>query len=96
MMKSYVVHSLFTAMTHLKYGIPNGQAEAVLGHAPIGKYYVDIEKAISKLLQLSEAHETQDEEGPFKEYVSACLSTTTKVMQRTIRSRFIKDALLNS
>ena len=92
MMKPYVVHSLFTAMTHLKYGIPNGNQ--TLGVDSIGHYFRSPDKAIEKLLLLAEAHETQDLEGVYKEYVTACLSTTTKKAQRSIRSKYIINALI--
>ncbi|RLC83391.1 MAG: DUF262 domain-containing protein [Chloroflexi bacterium] len=91
-MKPYVIHSLFTAMTHLKYGIPGG--DQALGVDPIGHYFISADTAIEKLLSLAEAHETQDLEGEYKEYVAACLSTTTKKAQRTVRSKYIVNALI--
>ena len=91
-MKPYVIHSLFTAMTHLKYGIPGGTD--ALGVEPIGQYFKSANTSIEKLLSLAEAHETQDQEGAYKNYVTACLSTTTKRAQRKTRSQYIINALI--
>lgn len=92
MMKPYALHSLFTAMIHLKYGIPNGFE--TLGCTPIKSYYEDLDCAISGLSDLADAHETQDIEGQHSVYVKACIGTTTKVAQRKIRSKAIIHALL--
>jgi hypothetical protein len=91
MMKPYVLYSLFTAMIHLKNGIPNGQQ--MLDCNPVGRYYSDHKKAVAKLLELADAHETQDITGPHSEYVIACLSTTTKISQRKARTKAIINAL---
>ena len=92
MMKQYALHSLFTAMTHLKYGIPNGQEQ--LNTATIGKYYKNIACAVSGLLEMAEAHELQDTNGKYSDYVKACLSTTTKISQRKVRTSALIKALM--
>lgn len=90
-MKPYVVHSLFCAYAHLKYGIPNGQE--ALGIAPRHGINTDFNKIREKLWALDDAHENQDETGEYGEYVKACLSTTTKQAQRTARSKAIAEIL---
>lgn len=92
MMKSYVLHSLFCAMTHRKYGIPDG--EDVIRLAKDGVYFRNKQATIENLKKLAYAHETQDIEGKYKKYVEACLSTTHRVAQRTIRVRYIARALV--
>jgi hypothetical protein len=92
-MKPYVFHSLFTAMAHLKYGIPRGEEQ--LGVKPIKKFCINYESAIDKLRELAEAHELQDLKGPYADYVESCLQTTTKATQRKIRTRSIIEALLS-
>ena len=91
MMKPYVLHSLFCAMTHRKYGIPNG--EQVIGRAKEGVSFKNRTATIENLKKLAYAHETQDVEGKYKKYVEACLSTTHRLAQRTTRTRFIAKAL---
>ena len=90
-MKHYVVHSLFCAMTHRKYGIPGG--DSVVG-GKYGAYYSDMEASIHNLRALAEAHEMQDDGGQFAEYVKACLSTTSKRKQREDRAKAIYCALV--
>ena len=92
MMKSYSIHSLFTALAHLKYGIPDG--ESAIGIPSTGTFYADREKAVQELLALAEAHENKEQSGKFGEYVIACLTTTTKAAQRRVRTKYISKALL--
>jgi hypothetical protein len=91
MMRSYVIHSLFCALTQKKYGIPRG--EETVGVPTGGSYFTNVEQTLNNLRQLADAHETQDTVGPYKEYVEACLSTTHRIAQRTARSRAIAQAL---
>ena len=92
MMKPYALYSLFAAMMHLRYGIPNGND--LLGTPSIGVFYRDAQRAISGLTLLASAHEIQEEDGPYGEYVTASLSTTTKAAQRTVRARAMIQFLI--
>ncbi|MCP3322977.1 MULTISPECIES: DUF262 domain-containing protein [Aeromonas] len=90
-MKPYVIHSLFCAFAHLKYGIPNG--ENALGFAAGHGLKTNYDEIRDALYILDDVHENQDEDGDYGEYVSACLSTTTKQAQRTVRARVIAEIL---
>lgn len=92
MMKAYVVHSLFAAMMQSKYGIPNG-AESV-AVATRGVYYTDLARTLQTLREMAEAHEIQDTEGKWADYVEASLSTTHRIAQRQTRARWLAQALL--
>lgn len=91
MMKSYVVNSLFSAFTHCKYGIPDGEKLTNIKPNEMIKFNLDL--VIPRLEELATAHEEQDEDGPNKEYVRACLSSTTKTPQRTTRFKILCDVL---
>jgi len=91
LMKSYVVHSLFTAYALIKYGIKNG---SVFGSSPNHNVILNIAHVVNTLREMAFAHEQQDESGKYGEYVKACLSSTTKAPQRTVRVKFLVDALL--
>lgn len=93
MMKSYVVHSLFSAFVHCKYGIPGG--EEITGVKPNSRIRFKTINIIPMLEVLAAAHEDQDEEGPHKEYVKACLSSTTKTPQRTTRLKVLCGVLVS-
>lgn len=88
--KSYVVHSLFCALMQKKYGIPGGE---VLRIDTDGKFFADLPRTLDMLGKLMEAHELHATDGKYAEYVDACLSTTHRVKQREIRSRWIGAAL---
>lgn len=90
-MKSYVVHSLFTAYSLLKYGIPNGEK---FGYSPTPNIRINLPHALNRLRELAFAHEQQDEDGKYSEYVKACISSTTKLPQRAVRVRILADALM--
>ena len=89
--KPYVCHSLFCALMQKKYGIPNGKE---FGASPDGFFYTDLNKTIDALSALAGAHELQDKTGPYSDYVEACLSTTHRVKQRKMRSKWLYDALI--
>jgi len=93
MMKSYVIHSLFSAYAHCKYGIPGG--EEISGVMPNKNISINLEKVIPKLEALASAHEEQDESGPYKDYVRACISSTTKTPQRTQRFKTLCEVLVS-
>ncbi len=89
--KSYVCHSLFCALMQKKYGIPGGK---VLGYPTDGIFFSNLQGTIEALGALAGAHELQDINGPYGEYVEACMSTTHRVKQRTIRARWLYKALI--
>ncbi len=94
MMKSYVVHSLFCAFSHCKYGLPNvTELTSVVANPNIVFNY---ELINVELENLANAHEEQVETGPYLEYVNSCLSSTTKLPQRKIRFRIFADILTRS
>jgi len=95
MMKSYVVHSLFCAYIAVKYGFPGSDdLERKLGFSANANYRPNVQAIIPKLQVLSDAHEMQDISGNLKDYVEACLSTTTKQHQRTVRTEEIIKAII--
>jgi hypothetical protein len=93
MMKDYALLSLFTALAHLKYGIPNGKRDLEL--ETIGEFYLDRDKALDGLLRLAEAHENDDTDGNFREYVKASTGATTRKAQRITRARSIIKCLVS-
>ena len=88
--KSYVCHSLFSALMQKKYGIPGGDA---LGLPTTGSFFSDLPRTLNQLASLAEAHELQDTKGAYAEYVEACLSTTHRTKQRETRTRWLGNAL---
>lgn len=91
LMKSYTVHTLFCACVHNKIGLPDENNE--IGLAPIGRYCNDIDVAREQLRALSQAHESRDLEGEFKEYVLAVEGATTRKASRLKRVQFLAKAL---
>lgn len=91
LMKSYTVHTLFCAFVLNKVGLPDETSE--IGLAPIGRYYKDIDMAREQLRTLSQAHESHDIEGDFKEYVLAVEGATTRKPSRLKRIQFLAKAL---
>lgn len=89
--KSYVMHSLFSAYAAVRYGFP-GSEEFVQN--PNRNYQINYDIAVPRLLALAEAHENQEDEGPYKAYVHACTSSTTQQLQRKIRTGFLARALM--
>jgi hypothetical protein len=89
--KSYVCHSLFSAMMQRKYGIPGGDR---LDIPTEGAFYADLPRTLDRLAGLAEAHELQDTTGPYAEYVEACLSTTHRIKQREARTKWLGKALM--
>ncbi|MCL6744450.1 DUF262 domain-containing protein [Kosakonia sp. R1.Fl] len=94
-MKSYAIHSLFCALMALKFGFPGSEDfEEELGFTADDKFKPDFDRAIPILMAMADAHEVQDEDGEYGEYVGACLSTTTKQLQRTTRTKELIKAFL--
>jgi hypothetical protein len=92
MMKDYALLSLFTALAHLRYGIPNGKRD--LDVESMGIFYLNHDKALDGLLRLAEAHENDDLDGDFREYVKAATGATTRKAQRITRARSIIKFLI--
>ncbi|MFH1871791.1 MAG: DUF262 domain-containing protein [Pseudomonadota bacterium] len=91
LMKAYTVHTLFCAFVLNKQGLPDEKGEIGLG--AIGHYYNDIDTAREQLRSLSQAHESHDIEGDFKEYVLAVEGATTRKPSRLKRIQFLAKAL---
>jgi hypothetical protein len=89
--KSYVMHSLFCAYAAIRFGFP-GSEEFV--ENPNEKFVINYDEAVPRLLELAEAHENQEDEGTYAEYVEACTSSTTQQAQRKVRTMYLVDALL--
>ena len=90
--KSYVLHSLCAALIHNKFS-PEHLVSAELTDAPIGRFWVNAETCVPRLRALIEAHEGNNSNGPFQEYVLACSSTTHRIAQRTTRTKWLLKAL---
>nr|WP_269145073.1 DUF262 domain-containing protein [Pseudosulfitobacter pseudonitzschiae] len=83
MMKPYALHSLISALLHCRYGIPAIQEE--WGIQPLQEFSIDPQNAELRLLELAQAHEAKEDEGPHAKYVWGCLSTTDRKVRRTAR-----------
>jgi uncharacterized protein DUF262 len=90
MMKPFVVHSLFSALAHNKYGLAGFEAKS--GLAPINTFTPNVEAAIDALKSLASAHESKDQ-GVLKPYVDACSAGSNREQQRTVRVTYICNAL---
>ena len=90
--KSYVIHSLFCALTAIWYGFPD--SENIYDENPEPGYEIDFDAALPRLLALADAHEEQDDTSEYSEYVEACLSSTTQMAQRKTRTYFLINALM--
>lgn len=91
LMKPYVMHSLFCAAMHNKYGLPN--VEDKTGLSPIGAIGGNSELALLSLQALSMAHEGKDLEGEFGEYVWGCAGGTNREPRRVARVKYLALAL---
>lgn len=89
--KSYVMHSLFCAYAAIRFGFP-GSDEFALNPSP--DFKIDFVAALPRLLRLADAHENSEDDGPLKEYVEACTSSTTQQTQRKIRTKYLVKALM--
>lgn len=83
MMKPYALHSLVSALLHCRYCIPVIQNQ--WGVQPLNQFAIDPKSAELKLLELAQAHEAKENEGPHAKYVWGCLSTTDRKARRTAR-----------
>lgn len=89
--KSYVIHSLFCAFAAIKYGFPGSEA---FFDDPSEDIDIDYQAALPRLLRLAEAHEDQEDTGPYRNYVEACSSSTTQQAQRKTRTYYLVKALM--
>lgn len=89
MMKPYALHSLVTALVHIKFGIPEIQAKYNI--LPLGDF--PQVNPVHRLLALAQAHETKDNNGPFHRYVWGTESSTNKLLRREARVMSILAAL---
>jgi hypothetical protein len=91
MMKPYALHSLMTALYHSRYGI--GAIQQSWGAEALGRFANDNESAARTLLAMAQAHEANEQEGPYATYVWGCTSTTDRTPRRTARVAAILRAL---
>lgn len=90
-MKTYAIHSFFSAFAHIKYGIPNGETDL---NIPCRHQDIRVgDEVVQQLLTVAAAHETKDIDGPYRQYVQAAIGTTTKVTQRKARTRSLAQIL---
>ncbi|MEQ3679887.1 DUF262 domain-containing protein [Pseudophaeobacter sp.] len=83
MMKPYALHSLLTALMHNRFGI--AAIEQEWDAPPTGSFAMDPQNAELLLLELAQAHEAKEDDGPHAKYVWGCLSTTDRKIRRTAR-----------
>ena len=91
MMKPYALHSLVTAMIHVRYGIPALAEQLVVDYGD--RFCDDSAEASARLLALAQAHEAKEEEGPDARYVWGCLGGTNRAPRRAARIQAILAAL---
>lgn len=91
MTKSYAFLSLTTAIIHMVWGLPG--VEESTGIEPTGRLPEDVPAALAGLLALASAHETNDDTGRYRDYVEACKGGSNRAKQRTVRLKFISEAL---
>jgi hypothetical protein len=92
--RGYVLYSLVAALLHNRWGILQTVKERnTLDFEPTGQFCAKPSQAIKNILTLASAHETKDEDGAYKDYVEACISTTHRVAQRVARAKWLLRAL---
>jgi hypothetical protein len=82
-MKPYALHSLVTALLHNRFGIDAIEREWRV--PSMGVFTNDAQRSEHLLLELAQAHEAKEEDGPHAKYVWGCLSTTDRKVRRTAR-----------
>lgn len=82
-----LINTLFCSYVKCKYGLPN--TENITNVESDLNFVFDFENISNRLTEFAHAHEMQDNEGDYKDYVNACLSSTTKKPQRTIRFKIL-------
>lgn len=88
--KPYVVHSLFCAAFHNKYGLPGFEDATNL--KPIGSLCSTKERALPILIEMAYAHENKDE-SRYADYVRACSGGTNRAPNRLTRTKQLALAL---
>lgn len=91
MMKPYALHSLITALIHARHSIP--RIESQISGSFNARYCVSSEQAAANLIELAEAHEAKELEGPHSSYVWGCLGGTNRAGRRAARIVGILSAL---
>ena len=93
LMKPYALHMLIVAIIHLKARIPALDRQLLLqdGH----RHGIDAESANQRIMDLAQAHESNDIEGPYAEYVWGCQAGTNRAGRRLARLKGVLNALGN-
>jgi len=89
MMKPYAAYTLISALIYNRYGVPDD----VLGLPARTQFANNPEAAQQRLLDLAQAHEGKDSDGPFADYVAGALSGTNRINQRQKRFSAVLEAL---
>jgi len=89
MMKPYALHSLFSAIYFLKFGLDDFESEGIQSPK---SWPSDISKCLANLELLNGAHEAKEWGGPYYQYVYGIESSTNKAKQRLSRFYSILDA----
>jgi len=91
LMKPYALHSLIVALIHARHRIPSmeNQISGDFSH----RYCVNSEQAAANLVELAEAHEAKEVDGPHARYVWGCLGGTNRSGRRAARVTAILSAL---
>jgi hypothetical protein len=89
MVKPYAFYTLMCALLY-----NNARTEIRYETAPpAGQFAVNSARAEARLLELAEAHEAKELDGPYEDYVRGCLSGTNRVNQREQRFNAVLEAL---
>src|SRR3546814_12537086 len=83
MMKPYALHSLLTALIHCRYGIEEVTQD--WGVLPLHRFAANGRDVAERLLDLAQAHEAKERDGPYAPYVWGCLGGTNRAPRRTER-----------
>lgn len=92
-MKSYAFYSLIAGLIHNRWGVVDDNEGVRIDTVSTGRFCDSVDAARRGLSILASAHEEGDVDGNFGAYVDACSSTTHRIYQRTVRTRFVLKAL---
>lgn len=90
MMKPYACHTLLCALIFNRFGVPDRDLAPFVSH---GRFANSPGEAEQRLLVLAAAHEANETEGPYRDYVFGASSGTNRIVQRTERFRAVLAAL---
>jgi hypothetical protein len=90
MTKSYVFHSLICALIHNRWGLPGVQLGT--GIQSTGSFFANPETTVTALKRLAAAHEEKDI-ALYSEYVNACTEGANRAAQRSVRVKYLCQAL---